>query len=70
VLERLRGFLSGFHVDVDLATDLFTAVTSGLIDQQMANDPGGERWKRLLPQVIDMYADHLNLPGPRLQEKP
>jgi AcrR family transcriptional regulator len=42
--------------------DLFTALVAGLVDQQWANDPGGDRWARLLDRAVDMYADHLDLP--------
>lgn len=35
--------------------DLFTALVAGLGMQQQANDPGGERWHRLLDRAIDMY---------------
>ena len=35
--------------------DLFTALVAGLGLQQLANDPGGERWHRLLDRAIDMY---------------
>jgi AcrR family transcriptional regulator len=47
--------------------DLHTGIVSGFIDQQLANDPGGERWRSQLPRVIDMYADAVGLPGPRLR---
>ncbi|GFG74198.1 hypothetical protein MBOT_15630 [Mycobacterium botniense] len=39
--------------------DLLTALSSGLVDQQIANDPGGERWGRLLDEAADMAYDHL-----------
>jgi AcrR family transcriptional regulator len=42
--------------------DLFTALVAGLVDQQWANDPGGDRWARLLDRAVDMYADYLDLP--------
>ena len=42
--------------------DLYTALVAGLVDQQWANDPGGDRWARLLDRAIDMYADNLGLP--------
>ena len=45
--------------------DLFTAIVGGLINAQQANDPGGDRWARLLDVAIDMFADHLGLPGSR-----
>jgi hypothetical protein len=43
--------------------DLNTALLSGLIDQQQANDPGGDRWSRLVEPAIDMWADYIGLPG-------
>lgn len=39
--------------------DLLTALGSGLVDQQIANDPGGDRWARLLDEVADLAFDHL-----------
>ena len=39
-----------------------TALVGGLVNQQLANDPGGDRWRRLLPRVIGMLADDLGLP--------
>ncbi|MGJ9404698.1 TetR/AcrR family transcriptional regulator [Nesterenkonia aurantiaca] len=42
--------------------DLFTALVGGLVDSQHANDPGGDRWARLLDRAIDMLADDLGLP--------
>lgn len=37
------------------AVDLFTAITAGLAAQQMANDPDGDRWVRLVPRVVAMF---------------
>ena len=37
--------------DADL--DLWTAVITGLVDQQLANDPGGTRWRNLLERAVD-----------------
>ena len=39
--------------------DLWTALVSGLATQQLANDPGGDRWLRLIDDAVDMYADHV-----------
>jgi AcrR family transcriptional regulator len=39
--------------------DLWTAVLAGLASQQLANDPGGDRWTRLVDDAVDMYADHV-----------
>lgn len=34
--------------------DLYTAISSGLAAQQMANDPDGDRWVALAPRAIRM----------------
>ncbi len=65
-LDRLRAVLARLGADGEAAADLFTALVAGLISQQIANDPGGRRWRRLLERAIDMYADEMGLPGPRL----
>jgi len=41
---------------------LLLAMIGGLIDQQLANDPGGDRFARMLPRAVDMWADGLGLP--------
>jgi len=64
-LERTRGQLSRFGVNSPDKFDLFTALIGGLIDAQQANDPGGDRWARLLDQAVDMFADHVGLGGSR-----
>lgn len=43
--------------------DLITAVMTGLINQQLANDPSGTRWIRLLDDAVDLLA-------PRLEQRP
>ncbi len=35
--------------------DLWTAILSGIVEQQNANDPGGDRWTRLIDDAIDMF---------------
>jgi len=45
--------------------DLCTALLGGLVDAQLANDPGGHRWQRLLPRAMDMLADEMRLPRSR-----
>ena len=54
--------LESLGIASDQDADLFTALISGLISQQLANDPGGQRWRRLIPRVISMFADDLDLP--------
>jgi AcrR family transcriptional regulator len=42
--------------------DIGTAIIAGLINQQLANDPGGTRWSALLDRAVDVWADGLGLP--------
>lgn len=35
--------------------DLFTALSAGLTHQQVANDPGGDRWVKQSPRVVEMF---------------
>jgi len=63
VLERARTQSERFGIGDPRQLDLFTALVSGLVDAQQANDPGGDRWARLLDEAIDMFADHLGLPA-------
>jgi AcrR family transcriptional regulator len=39
--------------------DLFTALGTGLTDQQLSNDPGGDRWIRLIDDAVDMFYEHV-----------
>ncbi|HUZ54006.1 MAG TPA: TetR/AcrR family transcriptional regulator [Streptosporangiaceae bacterium] len=38
--------------------DLATALVTGLVDQQVSNDPGGDRWIRLIDESVDMFLAH------------
>jgi AcrR family transcriptional regulator len=55
-----------FH-DLGLADqddfDIWIAIVGGLINQQLANDPGGRRWSELLDRAVDIWADGVGLPG-------
>jgi AcrR family transcriptional regulator len=64
VAERLGRVLDRIGIHDPAAADLWTAILSGLVSQQLANDPGGDRWRRLLRRTVDMYADELGLPRP------
>jgi AcrR family transcriptional regulator len=41
------------------AIDLFTALGTGLADQQISNDPGGDRWIRRIDEAMEMLYEHL-----------
>lgn len=54
-IERLHRFLHRIGITDPDAADLWTGLLAGLASQQNANDPGGERWRRLLPRAVDMF---------------
>ena len=68
VLDRFRSQLAGFGITNEEDVDLATAIIGGLVDQQLANDPGGDRWGRLVDRVVDMLADNLGLPPDNPEE--
>src|SRR5436309_4082842 len=39
--------------------DIWTGLISGLSFQQIANEPGGKRWTRLVDEVVDMFLEHV-----------
>jgi hypothetical protein len=51
--------------------DISTALVTGLVDQQVSNDPGGDRWTRLIDESIDMFLAHCqSARAPRKPELP
>lgn len=69
VMALFREQLARIGVNADADADLCVAIVGGLVDAQLANDPGGERWTAQLPRAVDMFADEVCLPGPRLRRK-
>ncbi len=57
-LEGTRGRLARCGVTAARHLDLFTALLTGLVDQQISNDPGGDRWLLLIDESIDMFLAH------------
>ncbi len=53
-LERAREQLAMLGLHDQETLDLWTALLTGLADQQISNDPGGDRWKRLVDRAVDM----------------
>ena len=39
--------------------DLWTGLVAGLMAQQVSNDPTGDRWKRLIEPVVDLYLGYV-----------
>jgi AcrR family transcriptional regulator len=67
VLEIFGERLRNLGVPRAEDADLIAATVGGLVDAQFANDPGGSRYVGQLPRTVDMLADELGLPGPRLR---
>ena len=63
VLDGVKMILSraGLHNEADF--DLWTAVLAGLTSQQLANEPGGDRYLRLIDEAVTMFADYVFGPG-------
>jgi AcrR family transcriptional regulator len=61
-LERVGRQLAAAGAGRAEQLDLFTALMTGLIDQQLSNDPGGDRWARLVRPAVDMFCDHAGIP--------
>ena len=58
VLSRAVDLLQAAGLENPADVDCFVAMIAGLIDAQISNDPGGDRWTRHLDRLIDMYLDH------------
>ena len=66
---RMQSSLRTLGVRTSADLDLWTALLAGVVDQQLANDPGGSRWRRQLPRIVDMFCDEVGVPVPRLRRK-
>jgi AcrR family transcriptional regulator len=58
-LAELAELLAQCGVDDPKMLDLFTALGTGLADQQLSNDPGGDRWIRLIDEAVEMFYAHI-----------
>ncbi len=57
VLDRVHAVLRAAGVDDPDDVDCYIAMVGGLIDAQISNDPGGDRWTRHLDRLNVMYLD-------------
>lgn len=62
-LARITGYFGSIGLADPRAIDLFTALTAGLASQQIANDPGGDRWLRLVDDAAEMYVQYMTAPS-------
>ncbi len=61
VLQGLHDRFAMHGVESQQDIDLYVALVGGLADAQLANDPGGDRWSRLLDRAVDMYVESLGI---------
>lgn len=59
-LAHPRRWFRDMGLEDPAVLDLWTALVTGLVDQQISNDPGGDRWSRLYDEAIDMFLDHVS----------
>jgi AcrR family transcriptional regulator len=57
-LDVTRELLARNGVHDPRHLDIWTAINTGLVDQQVSNDPGGDRWSRLAEDVTRMFLAH------------
>jgi AcrR family transcriptional regulator len=57
--ERTRRRFVAAGLDPDHDLDMYTALTAGIVAQQLANDPGGTRWTRLVDEMMEMFLAHV-----------
>jgi AcrR family transcriptional regulator len=60
----LNGFTDPRHLDI------WTALMTGLVDQQISNDPGGDRWIRLIDDFVTMFLNHCHSQRPPRTRQP
>jgi AcrR family transcriptional regulator len=54
-LEQIVAVLRAAGVGSPEQVDLWTAMISGLVAQQVSNDPGGNRWRALVTPAVEMF---------------
>ena len=62
-LEATRDRLATMGFTDPAVLDLLTAIGTGLTDQQISNDPGGDRWVRLVDEAMEMFFNHVSNRG-------
>jgi AcrR family transcriptional regulator len=59
--QHMRGALAEIGIIGQRRLDLWTALLAGVAAQQLANDPGGRRWTRLVNEAADMFLGHVGM---------
>jgi AcrR family transcriptional regulator len=64
-LARIVGVMNAAGVNDSGDIDCLVAMTAGLIEAQLSNEPGGERWLRHLNHLVDLLVDDAHERNPR-----
>lgn len=57
-MTEMEGWFRSAGLTAPGLLDLYTALLSGIVSQQISNDPGGDRWTRLIDDAAQMFLDH------------
>lgn len=68
-LDATRALLALNNITDQRHLDMWTALTTGLVSQQIANDPGGDRWVRLAEEAVSMFLAHCESTKPRRRHR-
>ena len=63
-LSRVGAVMNGAGVTDSGDIDCMVAMVAGLIEAQLSNEPGGDRWLRHLDRMVDLLADDANERNP------
>ncbi len=58
-LQATAARLAAMGMDHPHDLDLMTALGTGLADQQISNDPGGDRWVLLVDEAVEMFFNYV-----------
>jgi hypothetical protein len=61
-LKSTRQRLASLGIRNARHLDIWTALVTGLVDQQISNDPGGQRWIRLIDDFVEMFLAYCQQP--------
>lgn len=61
-LETSRRRLAAAGIEEPESLDMWTALLTGLVAQQISNEPGGTRWISLVDRAIDMFLTYMKTP--------
>jgi AcrR family transcriptional regulator len=62
LVDRCAGLLAALGADNPAHLDIYTSLIAGLGSQQVANDPGGDRYTRHLETLLGLFLDHVSVP--------